>query len=103
MTNAHPLATEHIAYAQRERLAFIEVRSYFCGNLTRAHIEERFGIRCFGFLPRLDECVLESRHLGLVTAGENRDLREKMQTPAAPAEQTPYIDALLALAHEAGA
>ena len=38
-----------------------------------AAIEERFGIRCFGFLPRLDECVLESRHLGLVTAGDPLD------------------------------
>ena len=66
-----------------------------------AAIEERFGIRCFGFLPRLDECVLESRHLGLVTAGEIRDLREKMQTLAAQAEKTLDIDALLALAHEA--
>ena len=62
-----------------------------------AAIEERFGIRCFGFLPRLDECVLESRHLGLVTAGEIRDLREKMQTLAAQAEKTLDIDALLAL------
>ena len=61
-----------------------------------AAIEERFGIRCFGFLPRLDECVLESRHLGLVTAGEIRDLREKMHALAAQ-----DIDALLALAHEA--
>lgn len=66
-----------------------------------AAIEERFGIRCFGFLPRLDECVLESRHLGLVTAGEIRDLREKMQTLAAQAEKTLDINALLALAHEA--
>lgn len=66
-----------------------------------AAIEERFGIRCFGFLPRLDECVLESRHLGLVTAGEIRDLREKMQTLAAQAEKTLDIDALLALAHKA--
>ena len=66
-----------------------------------AAIEERFGIRCFGFLPRLDECVLKSRHLGLVTAGEIRDLREKMQTLAAQAEKTLGIDALLALAHEA--
>lgn len=66
-----------------------------------AAIEERFGIRCFGFLPRLDECVLESRHLGLVTAGEIRDLREKMQTLAAQAEKTLDIAALLALAHEA--
>ena len=50
-----------------------------------AAIEERFGIRCFGFLP----------------AGEIRDLREKMQTLAAQAEKTLDIDALLALAHEA--
>jgi len=54
-----------------------------------AAIEERFGIRCFGFLPRLE------------TAGEIRDLREKMQTLAAQAEKTLDIDALLALAHEA--
>lgn len=67
-----------------------------------AAIEERFGIRCFGLsCRRLDECVLESRHLGLVTAGEIRDLREKMQTLAAQAEKTLDIDALLALAHEA--
>ena len=45
--------------------------------------------------------MLESRHLGLVTAGEIRDLREKMQTLAAQAEKTLGIDALLALAHEA--
>ena len=36
-----------------------------------------------------------------VTAGEIRDLREKMQTLAAQAEKTLDIDALLALAHEA--
>lgn len=45
MSNTRTRLTEHIAYAQRERLAFIEVRSYFCGNLTRAHIEERFGVK----------------------------------------------------------
>ena len=81
------------------------VRRDQCAAMTyaalSAAIEERFGIRCFGFLPRLDECVLESRHLGLVTAGEIRDLREKMQTLAAQAEKTLDIDALLALAHEA--
>lgn len=36
---------DHIAYAQRERLAYIEVRSYFCGHLTRTQIENRFDIR----------------------------------------------------------
>ncbi len=66
-----------------------------------AAIEERFGIRCFGFLPKLDECAIESRHLGLVTAAEIQNLREKMQALAAQAEKTLDIDALLALGHEA--
>ena len=66
-----------------------------------AAIEERFGIRCFGFLPKLDKCAIESRHLGLVTAAEIEGLREKMQTLAAQAEKTLDIDSLLALGREA--
>ena len=66
-----------------------------------AAIEERFGIRCLGFLPKLDECAIESRHLGLVTAAEIEGLREKMQTLAAQAEKTLDIDSLLALGREA--
>lgn len=66
-----------------------------------AAIEERFGIRCYGFLPKLDECAIESRHLGLVTAAEIEGLREKMQTLASQAEKTLDIDALLALGREA--
>ena len=66
-----------------------------------AAIEERFGIRCYGFLPKLDECAIESRHLGLVTAAEIEGLREKMQTLAAQAEKTLDIDSLLALGREA--
>lgn len=45
MPQARTRTTEHIAYAQRERLAFIEVRAYFCGSVTRAQIEDRFGIK----------------------------------------------------------
>lgn len=45
MRRANSQTTEHIAYAQRERLAFIEVRSYFCGSVTRAQIEARFGVK----------------------------------------------------------
>lgn len=36
---------EQIAYAQRARLAYIEVQSYFRGHLTRSQIENRFDIR----------------------------------------------------------
>lgn len=33
-----------LSQAQRERLAFIEVKVYFCGEVRRADIENRFGI-----------------------------------------------------------
>lgn len=38
------IVLETLTQAQRERLAFIEVKVYFCGEVRRADIEERFGI-----------------------------------------------------------
>lgn len=69
--------------------------------LARA-IEERFSIRALGFLPKLADCALESRHLGLVTAEEVADLREKLQRLALQAEETVDLEGLLALARSAG-
>ncbi len=64
-------------------------------------IEERFGIKALGFLPKLTECTLESRHLGLVTAAEVEGLKEKMQLMAQQAEKTIDLDGILELAKEA--
>ena len=64
-----------------------------------AEIEKRFKIRAFGFLPGLPECALESRHLGLVTAAEVENLKEKMQILAKQAEKTLDIDGLIGLAN----
>ena len=72
------------------------------GPLAR-EIERRFGLKACGFLPRLPDCALESRHLGLVTAQEVTDLREKMQRLASAAEKTLDLDALLQLAQSAHA
>ena len=66
-----------------------------------AEIEKRFSIRAFGFLPTLPDCALESRHLGLVTAAEVEDLKEKMQLLAAQAEKTLDMAGLIALADSA--
>ena len=66
-----------------------------------AEIEKRFKIKAFGFLPSLPACALESRHLGLVTAAEVENLKEKMQLLAAQAEKTLDIDGLLGLANSA--
>ncbi len=64
-------------------------------------IEEETGVRVYGYLPRLDDCSLESRHLGLVTASEVADLREKLNTLAAVLEESVDIDGLLDLANTA--
>lgn len=34
-----------LSQTQRERLAYIEVKAYFCGELTRSDIEKRFGVK----------------------------------------------------------
>ena len=64
-------------------------------------LESRLGVRACGYLPRLPECTLESRHLGLVTADEVADLREKLRQLAEAAEKTLELDALLEIAHNA--
>ena len=67
------------------------------GPLAR-ELENRLGVRACGYLPRLPECALESRHLGLITADEVADLQEKLRKLAASAEKTLDIAALLEIA-----
>lgn len=64
-------------------------------------IEDRFQIKALGYLPKMTDCSLESRHLGLVTAAEVENLQEKMQAMASQAEKTIDIDGLLALSLQA--
>ena len=70
------------------------------GPLSR-ELENRLGVRACGYLPRLPECALESRHLGLITADEVADLQEKLRKLAAEAEKTLDILTLLELADAA--
>lgn len=66
-------------------------------------IRHRFAGRVcpLGYLPRLPDCTLESRHLGLVTAAEVEDLQEKLRILAVQAEKTLDLDGLLELAKAA--
>lgn len=66
-------------------------------------IEERLSIRCYGYLPKVAEAELGSRHLGLVTAEEIDDLREKMEALGRAAAESLDIDGILELAHAAPA
>lgn len=64
----------------------------------KAAIEAQTGLRVYGFLPICPEAALESRHLGLVTAAEVADLKQKLCALAELAERYLDVDGLLALA-----
>lgn len=69
----------------------------------KALIEEETGVSVLGFLPRLDDCSLKSRHLGLVGADEVEDLQARLDRLADAMEQTVDLDGLLDLARMAPA
>ena len=64
-------------------------------------IEKHTGLTVYGAMPQDTDCAVESRHLGLVTAGEIRDLNQKMQRLAQHAREGLDLSGLLALAHTA--
>lgn len=66
-------------------------------------IEAETGLTVYGYLPNLPDCALESRHLGLVTAAEVVNLKEKLKKLAVQAEKSLDLDGLLALAASAPA
>ena len=64
-------------------------------------IEEELHIQVLGYVPVVVDCVLESRHLGLVLPEEVPQLQEKMQGLAGILEQTLNLDGILRLANSA--
>lgn len=67
----------------------------------RPLLEQETGLPVLGYLPPIDEARIESRHLGLKTAGEISDLEARIQAVAAQMERSVELDRLLALASEA--
>lgn len=61
-------------------------------------LAEKIGIKPLGFLPTAAKAAIESRHLGLVTAGEIAGIEEKLALLGLLAGQYIDIDGLLALA-----
>lgn len=67
----------------------------------KAALEAESGLRLYGYLPRLPDCAIESRHLGLVSAGEIAGLREKLVKLGQAAAGSLDIAGLMALAQSA--
>ena len=64
-------------------------------------IEKETGVKALGYFPHLPECNLESRHLGLVTAGEIGTLETIVERLAEQAEESIDLEGLMALAQTA--
>ncbi|MCC8028805.1 MAG: cobyrinate a,c-diamide synthase [Lachnospiraceae bacterium] len=61
-------------------------------------IEEFLPVRVYGYVPKAGDCVIGSRHLGLVTPGEIHGFQDKLQRLAHLFETTVDIDGILELA-----
>lgn len=64
-------------------------------------VENELDVKVLGYLPRVDECVLESRHLGLVLPEEIPELQAKLKQLAEILERTLEIDEIVCLAESA--
>ncbi len=70
-------------------------------TLLKSQIEDTFGIQALGYVPPMKEAVIASRHLGLVTATEIKDIQQKLDMLGAQIEKTIDIGACIALAQQA--
>ncbi len=64
----------------------------------KKEIERALPVRVLGYVPRVEDCVIESRHLGLVTPDEIDGIRLKLQKLAEIVEKTVDIGGILELA-----
>lgn len=63
-------------------------------------IEQEQNLRVFGYVPKMTELSLDSRHLGLVLPGEIEALKEKLNRLADELEKTLDLDGMLSFAGE---
>ena len=70
-------------------------------STLKESIERETGTPVLGYLPHMQDCSLESRHLGLVTASEVDNLKEKTGKIASQAQTSIDLDLLEKIANTA--
>jgi cobyrinic acid a,c-diamide synthase len=70
-------------------------------GLLKSYVENEAGVPCFGHLLKNPALTLESRHMGLIPAGEVKDLSDKLERLAEAAIATLDLDGLVKLAETA--
>ena len=67
----------------------------------KEQIEKELPIQVVGYVPELKDCILESRHLGLVMPDEITDIQEKLQTLSEILIKTLEFDKIIKIAQTA--
>lgn len=70
-------------------------------SVYKKSVEENLGIKCYGFLPKVEGAGIENRHLGLVTAGEISDLKTKVNLLGKAALECLDLDGIVELSESA--
>lgn len=98
----HSLAAEAMGY-----IGFTDnnIKGFILNNCSSAMypiyeklILEKTGLKCYGYMPSIPEAKIESRHLGLITAAEIDDLKDKIKVLGENALKTLNIDEIIRLA-----
>ena len=61
-------------------------------------LEEELSVKVLGYVPKVEDCVIESRHLGLVLPEEIPELKSRLQKLSEVLGKTLDIDGILELA-----
>ena len=69
----------------------------------KALVEQELGISVLGYVPKAEDCVIESRHLGLVLPNEIPQLKSRLLKLAEVLEKSLDIDGILKLSESAPA
>ena len=79
---------------------FLNDCSPMLANSLTPMLERETGLPVLGYLPHMEEAVLESRHLGLQTAGEIKDLAARIDRAAQTLAETMDWDKLSSLCEQ---
>lgn len=92
-----------LEYRKDSRIAGVILNRMSAGLYPRIkeQIESQLSIKVLGYVPLVTDCVLASRHLGLVTPGEVENIQERLGSFAEILEETLDIDGLLELGSQA--
>lgn len=92
-----------LEYRKDSRVAGVILNRMSAGLYPRIkeQLETELSIKVLGYVPYIADCVIESRHLGLITPDEVSNLQEKLQELAKVMEKTLDFEEILALANQA--